>query len=781
MPLVSSSIPNLVSGVSQQPAPSRLRTAGEVIENASLSVVQGLSKRPPSHFIAKLGSLSSEDSSVSTHVIDRSKDEKYILTVASDQTLEMYDQFGVQQSIDVPEGTAYLPSDPTDATMRFVTVADTTFCLNPSVQVQAKPVTVETRPNPALQASIFIKRSVANVAYAIYVDGVLGASFNTSANVSASTSLEGTSAIASNLRDSAIANGYSGVTVEGTTVIWPITEGQVVQVTDEFGGDAMEVYTSRVQAFEDLPPREVIGRLVQIQGDIEENDTSYWVEYTADGIWQETVGWGEEGGIDPATMPHVLVKKPSGGFEFKSVDWPDRLVGDSETNPNPSFVGGTINNLFLFKGRLGLLSSENVIMSEVGVLENFYATTVVQNFPSDPIDLAAATGRVSTLYHAAAFSDELLLFSDKQQLRLTSGTVLSGETAGITTSTTFPCSTEVSPVTVGSSVFFVNDGKLHATAREVVIDTDREVIDGEFISVQIPRYIPANPRMLASSPTAQALVVLPSGGSNQLYIYRWYEDVRRKVQSAWSRWSFDPSVRILSIGFLNDYLHVIYRVGLSLRMDRIDVDNELRDDPQLDHQIDHTQFTSMSYDVVSGLTTVVLPFDTPEVLEMYRTTGGILSPFSETSTVTKVSDDTYTISGDVTAEEMIVGRNYEFIFEFSTQYLREENSDGESSIQDGRLQLRNLSVIYTDTSYFEAHVSVKNGGTRKYSFSGRVLSDPGNTLNTIAKSTGEFRFPIMSHNEDVTIRLYSNQPYACSFGSAEWTAMYKPKARRMRS
>ena len=62
MPLVSSSIPNLINGVSQQPAPTRLRTACENAENAYMSVVSGLQKRPNATYMStlNLGNISTD-------------------------------------------------------------------------------------------------------------------------------------------------------------------------------------------------------------------------------------------------------------------------------------------------------------------------------------------------------------------------------------------------------------------------------------------------------------------------------------------------------------------------------------------------------------------------------------------------------------------------------------------------------------------------------------------------------------------------------------------------
>ena len=54
MPLVNTSVPNLVQGVSQQPDTARYDGQCEEQENALSSVVDGLTKRPSTRHIAKL-------------------------------------------------------------------------------------------------------------------------------------------------------------------------------------------------------------------------------------------------------------------------------------------------------------------------------------------------------------------------------------------------------------------------------------------------------------------------------------------------------------------------------------------------------------------------------------------------------------------------------------------------------------------------------------------------------------------------------------------------------
>lgn len=776
MGLVASTIPNLVSGVSQQPAPSRLRTSGEIMENAFPSIVSGLMKRPPSEFVANLSPTMTVSDTAAVHMIDRGVNEKYVLVVG-DGDLELYSEAGVKQTVTFPDGKGYLPTSHMWKKLRFVTVADTTFVLNTKKVVRTTGLS-DTRDNPQTRATVFIKKAVPSVSYAVYVNGVLAATFATSDNTTAATALEGTTEIAKQLKKDAVAKGYTDAKNYGPTLSFGITAGDTLTVTDEFGGSAMVTYTDTLQEFEDLPPHEEEGRLVKLEGNLDDDTSSYWVEFS-EGIWTETVGYNAKKKFNATTMPHVLVKTAPNTFEFRENAWEQRKVGDDDSNPDPSFVGSVINGMFLFKGRLGLLSEENVILSATALFEDLYRTTAVQLLDSDPIDVASATGRVSTLYHGASFSDELLLFSDKQQFRLSSGNVLTPSSVGIANSTSYPCSLHVAPVAVGSSAYFVADGATHTIAREVFIDKQRETVHGEDIAVQIPIYVPKNVRTLAASSTADVFLSLSADAPNELYVYKWYTTEGKKLQSAWCKWIFDPNMTIVGMGFLDNHLYLIYKVGSDLRMDRLNVAPAIDLDLLLDTQLDQTEFTSFTYDGGTDLTTIVLPFSHPATFEFYKTDADAFEPYEDGHTVVKVNDTTYTVTGDITGDSVIAGLNYQFRYRFSNQYLREENSAGESAIQDGRLQLRYFSVIYTDSSYFEAHVTPTHGTTSVSIFNGRTLADPDNVTDLIPRDTGEFKFPVFAQNEEVAIELLNAQPYRCAFGSVEWTANYKPKARRV--
>ena len=69
MPLINKAISNLINGVSQQPETLRLPSQCESQINGFSSVVEGLKKRPPLNYVAKISANTT--SSIFIHTINR--------------------------------------------------------------------------------------------------------------------------------------------------------------------------------------------------------------------------------------------------------------------------------------------------------------------------------------------------------------------------------------------------------------------------------------------------------------------------------------------------------------------------------------------------------------------------------------------------------------------------------------------------------------------------------------------------------------------------------------
>lgn len=127
MAFLAKSIPNLVNGVSQQPAEVRLPSQADEQINFMSSVVEGLKRRPGTRHIAKL--LETPGAGAFVHIINRDRFEKYVVVIL-DGGVRVFDFDGNEKTVNAPEGFNYLKAFSPAKSLRAVTVADFTFILN---------------------------------------------------------------------------------------------------------------------------------------------------------------------------------------------------------------------------------------------------------------------------------------------------------------------------------------------------------------------------------------------------------------------------------------------------------------------------------------------------------------------------------------------------------------------------------------------------------------------------------------------------------------------------
>ena len=191
-----------------------------------------------------------------------------------------------------------------------------------------------------------------------------------------------------------------------------------VSTQDGFNNNAMIGVTDTVQRFSLLPATAPADYTVLVKTDPNGDEAgSYYVKYNnEEKVWEECVCPNILVGLDATTMPHALVREADGSFTFKKLEWTERKVGDEDSNPLPSFVDYAISDIFFYRNRLGLLSGENVILSESGEYFNFWMTTATDILDIDPIDVATTTTRINFLNYAIPFDGELYCFSDKESI-----------------------------------------------------------------------------------------------------------------------------------------------------------------------------------------------------------------------------------------------------------------------------------------------------------------------------------------------------------------------------
>lgn len=378
-----------------------------------------------------------------------------------------------------------------------------------------------------------------------------------------------------------------------------------VKVSDDNGGNDLFCFKDTVANFVSLPKYCVNGFTLQVSGDNQKKEDNFYVEYQGDntsGNWKECEAPSRPNqpvyhNFLPRTMPHTIKQNGNGSFTFGEAGWDTRKCGDDDTNPFPSFVGQTISDVFFHRNRLGFLSDENVIFSEASSYFNFFRVTVRSLLDSAPIDVGVSQNEVAALKHAIPFQEQLLMFSDLNQFSLSSDSLLTPSEVAIDTSTKFECDLSAKPSAAGKTVFFATKNGNTAGVREYVTDVDLEVNDAPLITAHIPSYLNGNIRAMESSSNLDMLVCLTTASTKEIYVYKWYEPNKERLQSSWSKWVFDTPVR--HVKFNNSSMFVVFTDG---RFEKLDLS------PSVDGSV--VEYT-LQDNTVTGLMTGSTTYDFP--------------------------------------------------------------------------------------------------------------------------------------------------------------------------
>lgn len=371
-------------------------------------------------------------------------------------------------------------------------------------------------------------------------------------------------------------------------------------------------------SFTELPRRAPDGFRIKVSGSEDTDYDDYWVKFSrgtndGQGRWEETVAPGAQYQLDPATMPHILVRNPDGTFTFKPGTWADRKVGDDETNPWPSFVGYTISEISFGNGRLGLASGESIANSRSGDFFDFWVESILTSLDTDPVDAAISYPAVSTINHVVPFAGEDILFTASVPFRLGKGEVLTQKTVHYPALSGDRVSPKCRPVVVGPRLFFVSDGDSGSTVHEMTYDSDVANIVPQSITDHVTGYIPTGVSMMAAAADLKMLFLSPAGEPASLYVYKWLWIGSEKAQSAWQKWTFDAPV--VAMKFIGEDLVMVQDRGTSWEILRVSCNEAWTRGKLCAFLLDRQVITSSGvYDAGNNRTVFSLPYPDNDVV-----------------------------------------------------------------------------------------------------------------------------------------------------------------------
>lgn len=790
MALISNTIPNLINGVSQQPARVRLPSQCEEMLNCYPTLDAFLRRRPVTRHLAKLMSGQARD--VHIHTINRDSDEQYIVVFLSG-ALKVFRLDGTEVPVTFPQGWAYLPTEKVSSALRCMTINDYTFVVNTNKTVR---MTANRVPVPIPQALAFVKATNYATTYTITLDGV-AYSHATPNNDNNGTYKLSSSDIAEHLAAQirASAPGFQVVVQKSTLYIRRYDAGGFsVQVTDSRSNTHLSLATNSVQRFSDLPTVAPHGYTCEILGEASSSFDNYYVTFEVttpgtnfgQGVWVESAQPGSLCQLDATTMPHSLVRTAEGTFRFEPLQWENRLCGDDDSVPLPSFINRKLSSMFFYRNRLGFLANENVVMSEAGAFFNFFATTATATIDSDPVDVAASHTRATSLYHAVPFSEGLMLFSDRTQFKLEHPSdLLSNSTVAVKPLTEFEASPGVEPVGAGKNIFFVTPRGRYSNVMEYYVQEDSALTDAANVTAHVPRYLPSGIHRLVVSSNEDVLLALSVNNPEEVCVYKYLWNGNEKLQSAWFKWRFSGAV--LGAAFVETEVYMVVQYDDGLYLEVLDTqpgyaDPGLGFEYILDRKVFEEDCLFIIYNDVEDTSMVTLPYSLPDnaAYQIVTRPGVPDAHPGVIREVVSVAGDTVTVRGDIRGIPFTGGVSVPSRFVFSEQHVRGggEKQDG-APVLGGRLQMRNMLIYYNDSGFFQVDVAPLYRDISTYLFTGRLTSHGDNVLGETALTDGVFQVPLLSKADQVTISIHSESYLPFHFVNAEWEGFYHIRSSRL--
>ena len=589
----------------------------------------------------------------------------------------------------------------------------------------------------------------------------------------------------------------------------------------------MSVIGQKAQDISRLPAMNKHGYVAQVSNSADLDTDDYYVKFEANngvsgaGSYEETVrphnfdGSGSDDmvlGLDPATMPHALINNRNGTFSFKKLDeaskgttenyWKNRLVGDDTSNPFPTFNGSQIQEMFFHRNRLGMISGEQVVLSQPGQYFNFGIVSAISASDDNPIDITVSDVKPAFINHTLPINKGLMMFSDNGQFMLfTESDIFSPKTARLKKIASYECDASIQPVDLGTSILFTSNVSAYARAFEATIvddDTPPNIIEQTRV---VPEFLPKD---ITKSTNSAAIGITTYGkkGDSTVYHYKYYNAGNTREQSAWYSWTLTGTMQhMLYTGgsFFTVTLHDstyklcrheyvadananrTYVLGGSAS----DVGSPIKTarwfEPCLDNITIATTVTGSAQTTTAPEKTVLaIPYTPANTTDLFMV--GLSGNDSDGNSIAgivrqadAVATNSVTFNGIniSSSAKVAVGYKYTSIIELPTYYL---NVGQNAYDLDGELRISGINFEMGVSGPMQFHLTPQYADMDSYTqFESGMLTNSSNFNAPPATLEKSVRVPIQKKNEKYTLQIQIPDPFSTALISASWDGNYNQK------
>ena len=785
MTLIAKNLATLTGGVSQQAPSLRLANQCEEQINFRASLVNGLqSRRGIKH------NCTVAVNKGAFYAIDRDDDGRYNLIVNS-SGLTVTDEQGNAQTVSYETGAqSYLAAEGEDwyNIFKTLTLADHTYILN--TQKVAK-LTNDIDSPWKNQALVFIKQVAATTTYTLTIDGVTHSAGYGGAD--SESGLYGLYVDGAKTADDQHMHGTDSRKAQSRVQQrYTITQmGSVLWIRKADNGvqhrprrqprKRLLLPRNDAQEFSDLPTVAPDGYIAKVIGDVGSNADDYFVMFSTDngstmgkGTWSECAEPGSQCVLDSATMPHILVHNADGTWTFKRQTWAEKLVGDLDSNPIPSFIDKKLRNIFLYANRMCFLTEDVLCMSAAADFENFWNETATTLADSDPIFISASTDTVADLYDFGVQDDELIIFGSHDQYKLSSPEVLSPKTAALTSVASNAYTAATGVASSGSRLYFGHRKGKHYSACEFGTSAYTGSKEATVITAHVPNYIPFTETLrLCGTETTDTLTVWTSDMPDSLYMYQYYISGTNKLQSAWYRYTIHGAV-IKGAFYRENVLWIYFTKSGTNFIATLDMAEHVQDaaEPSLD------LITEYADDEGSAVYTIPTWYAPANITALTETKSGVYQ------IVDIVSCENGTLTLDKAVTNLIVGEKYLRRYVFSTPYVssRASSTGAQTTYVTGRWQLQTLTLFVEESGFFNIIIKPSYDDSAEgyeYLYSGVTAGTQTAITGEAPVESGEIVVPVRLKNTETRAEIITDSHLPQAIINAVWQGNYITKVRQV--
>jgi len=813
---VDGSLRSLLQGVSQQPPRDRLPGQSTAQLNMSADPVTGLTRRPPTDLV---GSLGSSTSIRNWYDFEVQNGNKYVASFR-DNSLFIHNTNGELQDLTIePDAAAYLVTSGTFA----ATTHENEIIVANQLRTVAMDTTTSFYTNKGTgsrpQGIIQILGGAYGRRYSISMDGTEIASMRVADGSAPDESQYITTTYIAevlawllvhpdsdpfppNFVEDTAGDYFGTGALAGAN--WTVTRSKdiihikrnsgavfLLSVSDDNGNVNMKSMTETVPDTSDLPrwaPQGYVARVATETDPEEDLFLQFIVESSAGtvamgagfgnpGYWQECVAPSITYQFNQATMPHVLEYRPdTDDFLFRRGVWKARQVGTGVSNPDPSFVGNTINDVSTMQNRLVFLAGSNTIMSRTNKQDDFWMGSVSAVVDSDPIDISSNAVQTSKMRYAIPHNRDLVIFAERGQFIIFGRTALTPANAAMVLTTAFEASLVARPAPAGRNVFFSMAYGRFSGIREFYTEGGTDINDTRPITQHIKKYIKGTVTQMSTASNYDILLCSTDEDRTNLYTYQYIWSDTEKVQSAWSKWLF--SNEILYTFFDRDVFYLVVQDGSELILYRMPMDVE--DSLGMEFPI----FLDARFDVLNCNRAFTLPFDwlNDQQLRVVQSTD-CPNPGMAAIIDTIVYDDdlnawVVTLKEDMQGGDIIVG------IEYLSQYVPTipivKDADG-VAVGTGVHRITGFIASIDKTGDINGRSYSKWDQGTVVKFQGRVVGDIDNVVGVPAIYSGKFYLPFRHKNDEAETEYFTDSFYPMTILDIEWIGQYNKRGRRLKT